>query len=140
MRSLLVAITLMLSAVVQAGYDARVNYMLGCMGCHLADGAGTAARVPPLKDHVALFLGVPGGREFLIRVPGASQSLLSDAELADVLNYIVTEFSADQLPADFVPYSESEVARWRHERLLDVAAERRRLLQASPADGVLLEY
>lgn len=114
--------------------------MLNCMGCHMADGSGTPGKVPPLAGHVGFFLTVPGGREFLLRVPGASQSLLSDGELAEVMNYIIRQFGAPQAPKDFVPYTEAEVARWRHRRPLDVSAERRRLLEQVDEPGVLLDY
>ena len=40
------------------------------------------------------------------------------------------EFSADELPADFVPYDAAEVARHRHAALVDVGAARRELLRA----------
>ncbi len=114
--------------------------MLHCMGCHLADGSGTPGKVPPLAGHIGFFLQVPGGREFLLRVPGASQSLLSDAELAGVMNEIIARFGAPQVPADFMPYTEAEVARWRHQPIPDVRAERRRLLDQVKKPGVLLEY
>jgi len=60
-----------------------------------------------------------------VRVPGSSQSALSDAELAEVLNWMVREFD----PRDFVPYGAEEVARVRRPPLDDVDGVRRELLQ-----------
>ena len=51
--------------------DPRVDYMLQCQGCHLADGAGSPGAVPDLRGSLGRFLAVPGGREYLVRVPGA---------------------------------------------------------------------
>ncbi len=61
-----------LLAVVQraAAYGPGVEYALNCQGCHRADGAGTPGSVPSLADSVARFLTVPGGREYLVQVPG----------------------------------------------------------------------
>ncbi|MCH8227153.1 MAG: cytochrome c [Proteobacteria bacterium] len=115
----------------QAGksYSPRINYILQCQGCHLADGAGTPGKVPALKHEVGRFLQVPGGREFLIRVPGTSQSALSDAEVAGVLNWILENFSSEQLPADFVPYSRKEISRYRQPPLANVSAVRAHLIK-----------
>jgi len=89
------------------------NYIMHCQGCHLVDGAGTGEKVPALKQEVGRFLHVKGGREFLIQVPGTSQSALTDTEVADVLNWILENFSHEQLPADFVPYTSREITRYR---------------------------
>ena len=61
---------------------ARVDYMLNCQGCHLPDG-DSAGDVPRMKDFVGNFLKVPGGREFLVQVPGSANAALDDARLAD---------------------------------------------------------
>lgn len=111
-------------------YTAQVNYTLYCQGCHLADGSGTPEKVPALKNEVGRFLGVDGGREYLVQVPGTSQSPMSDAEIADVLNWMLKNFSAEQLPADFVPYTGEEVSRVRPEPLANVSAVRARLVAA----------
>ena len=47
------------------------------------------------------FLTVPGGREYLVRVPGSAQSPLSDAELARVLNWMIRAFGPPAIAADF---------------------------------------
>jgi hypothetical protein len=108
---------------------ASINYMLECQGCHLADGTGSAGAVPPLRDVVGRFLGVPGGREYLIRVPGSAQSALSDDELAEVLNWIIRRFGPDDVAADFEPFTVGEVSRHRMHPLLDVEAVRGDLLR-----------
>ncbi len=107
----------------------HINYILHCQGCHLADGGGTVEKVPALKNEVGLFLHVPGGREFLIQVPGTSQAPLTDTEIAAVLNWILENFSKEQLPANFVPYSSQEIARHRKPPLANVSAVRANLMK-----------
>ena len=113
-----------LGAQASESYSARTNYILMCQGCHLEDGAGTPEKVPALKDEVGRFLHVNGGREYLIQVPGTSQSPLTDKETAAVLNWILENFSSSELPADFSPYTGEEVARYRYEPLANASEVR----------------
>jgi len=116
-------------------YSARTNYMLRCQGCHLEDGSGTAEKVPALRNEVGRFLQVPGGREYLIQVPGTSQSPLTDQEVAAVLNWILNKFSSAELPADFEPYTKDEVARYRYEPLANASEVRAGLLRKLGQQG-----
>ncbi|MFI5364552.1 MAG: hypothetical protein ACHQ4J_02910 [Candidatus Binatia bacterium] len=117
-------------AVVPAAADPQIDYVLHCRGCHGPDGGGVPGGAPSFRGQIAKFLWVPGGREYLIRVPGAAQSELSDARLAALLNWMVRTFSAEQLPADFVPFGPMEVARLRGSPLTDAARARHDLLRA----------
>jgi hypothetical protein len=108
---------------------ARTNYMLNCQGCHGHDGTGNAdADVPRMKDFVSSFLRVPGGREFLIQVPGTANAALPDDQLAELMNWLLPTISAAQLPADFVPFGAAEVGRLRSAPETDVAGRRTRLI------------
>jgi mono/diheme cytochrome c family protein len=106
----------------------RIDYMLHCQGCHAADGSGFPGAVPRLKGEVGKFLQVPGGREFLVQVPGVAQSMLEDAALARVLNWMVREFDPVHTPTDVVPYTAGEVSRLRAHKLVDVTSLRTQLL------------
>jgi len=106
----------------------QINYILHCQGCHLMDGSGTPEKVPALKHEAGRFLHVPGGREYLVQVPGTAQSALTDAEVAAVLNWILENFSREELPADFAPYSAVEVSRLRRQPLANVSAVRAQLM------------
>ncbi len=120
---------LVLALTAGAGAETpEINYMLHCRGCHLADGSGAPEAVPALKGLVGRFLTVPGGRAYLVRVPGSAQSPLGDAELAEVLNWIIRAFGPHEMARDFTPYSAEEVARIRRPPLTDVASTRRELL------------
>ena len=108
---------------------ARINYMLNCQGCHGAHGAGTVdGAVPTMKDFLANFLTIEGGRAFLVRVPGSANAPLPDTELAEVLNWMLLTMSPAQVPADFRPYAGDEVALWRSQPLQDVLGEREKLM------------
>ena len=109
--------------------EPRTDYILNCQGCHGPDGSGAPGAVPSFRGNVGKFLSVAGGREYLMRVPGTSQSELSDARVAALLNWLVHEFSPDQVPADFTAYTEEEVTRLRRPPLTDVTGTRQRLVQ-----------
>ena len=92
---------------------ARVDYMLKCQGCHQPDGSGNATNTPPLKGEVARFLAVPGGREFLGRVPGVASTDLNDERLAELLNWTLYRFDAEHVPQGFRPYTAAEIGALR---------------------------
>ena len=96
---------------------AHQHYMLQCQGCHRPDGTGTLATAPPMTGMVARFLAVPGGREYLARVPGVATAVLSDAQLAELLNWTLYRFDAANVPATFEPYTATEVGALRRHPL-----------------------
>ncbi len=124
-----------LGAQAADSYSPHTNYILMCQGCHLADGAGTPEKVPALKNEMGRFLQVAGGREYLIQVPGTSQSPLTDKEVAAVLNWILHNFSSTELPADFTPYTADEVARYRNEPLANASEVRTGLIRKLRQQG-----
>ena len=106
----------------------QANYMLNCMGCHLADGSGAAGKVPSLRDSLLILSRSADGRRYLVQVPGASLSPLSDLELARVLSWMVRNLSAGTVPADFTDFTAAEVADYRRSPLINVRETRARLL------------
>lgn len=116
--------------------QARVDYMLKCQGCHRPDGSGDDHSNPPMKHIVARFLSVPGGREFIGRVPGVSTVNLDDARLANLVNWTLYTFDAAHMPADFRPYTAEEIGRLRqHPLRLERAAMRARLVEGFSQPG-----
>ena len=77
----------------------------------------------------------PAGRDYVLRVPGAANSVLSDAQLAAVLNWIAAKFNAEELSGELPPFTAEEVARARHQPLADVLARRREVIQALAESG-----
>ena len=90
----------------------------------MGDGSGYPGKVPDLRVSLPALLATPGGREFLLRVPGASLSTLDDERLARVYNWMVGAFGALAAPKDFVPFDADEVARARATPLDNVQAAR----------------
>jgi mono/diheme cytochrome c family protein len=113
------------SGAAQAG--PRTDYLLHCMGCHLADGSGAPPDIPALKGRVGYYLQIPEGRSYLMQVPGSANSPLTDAALAEVLNWILSEFAQASAPAQWAPFTGAEVARHRRDAPADVDAWRHAL-------------
>lgn len=113
------------------------HWALNCQGCHRPDGTGSEGTAPSLAGTVAKFLNVPGGREYLARVPGVATSGLSDENLAEVMNWMLFHFDAGHIPAGFSPYTAEEMGRLRvHPLRIEASQMRRDLLKR--ADRSLL--
>jgi mono/diheme cytochrome c family protein len=100
-------------AGVENAQRAWQHWTLNCQGCHRPDATGSAGTTPSLAGTAAKFLWVPGGREYLTRVPGVATSALSDADLAEVLNWLLWRFDKENLPANFQPFTAAEVGAQR---------------------------
>lgn len=68
-----------------------------------------------MNDFVGYFLHSQAGREFLIRVPGVAHAALTDAEVSELMNWLVIRFSKEQLPTEFVPFTDAEVNELRRD-------------------------
>lgn len=112
--------------------DPRTDYLLYCRGCHLINGSGVPPEVPTLVNDIGRMVAIPGGREYIIRVPGVSQTAMNNDELAAVLNWVLSEFNADTTPENFAPYTSEEVGEARQKVLVDPIRYRASLLEASP--------
>ena len=118
----------------------RQYYLLNCAGCHQFDASGSAAHeIPKMRGAVGNFLRLPEGRAFLVQVPGTSNSALSDAQIAVLLNWMLPHFSSEQIPPDFAPYTADEVTRLRKQRLDDVAATRAAIVRRLAGMGYRVE-
>ena len=133
MKLLLSAVLIVTSASAWGGQSAgspRMNFLLHCAGCHGQDGSGRPqSGIPDFRNRLAYFMKVDGGRDFLIQVPGTSQSPLSDNETAELLNWMLWTFSADGLSAAVVPITAREVTDMRRKPLVDVPGRREELTE-----------
>jgi cytochrome c553 len=109
--------------------------MLFCMGCHGAQAEGVPGKVPPLAHALGRFMRTPAGRNYILRVPGAANSALSDAQLAAVLNWLAQQFNSDELAADVPMFTAAEVTALRHIPLASVLATRREVVRDLAATG-----
>jgi len=110
------------------------DYMLYCMGCHGTEAQGVPGRIPPLAVSLALFMRTAEGRNYLLRVPGAANSALPDAQLAAVLNWLAATYGAATQPPP-TPFTVAEVSSVRRTPLADVQARRRQVIEALAASG-----
>jgi cytochrome c553 len=125
-------LALALADAADAGPDQ--DYMLYCMGCHAPDAQGLPGKIPPLAGSLARFMRTSEGRDYVLRVPGAANSALSDAQLAAVLNWIAARYpdAGEPPPA---PFTVEEVTRARRTPLADVKATRREVVRSLAASG-----
>jgi mono/diheme cytochrome c family protein len=119
-----------------AGESPAELYTLNCWGCHKPHAEGIPGAVPRLAHSMGDFLRVPGGREYLVEVPGVAASSLSDAEIADVLNWLLRTFNQGETPPEFKPYTAAEIARYRPHQLIKITETRDELVRKLKAKGI----
>ncbi len=129
-KSILAAALLAVS-LSAAGDDhrAKINYMLYCQGCHLPAAEGLEDKVPRMSGFVGYFTHSDEGRRFLIQVPGSATAPVNDEQLAELMNWILRTYSADELADGFEPYTVAEVAELRQTPDTDPAARRKQILE-----------
>ena len=106
---------------------ALFNYQMSCQGCHAADGSGHKS-VPELKDFMHNFMATQQGREYLIRVPGAANSVLDDEQLTEVMNWMLRNFTDTSNAPSWKPYEVHEVSEYRQSPLYETVEYRRKLI------------
>ena len=116
--------------------QARVDYIENCGGCHGVNGSTVPAQLPELMGRVGWFMCTPDSRAYLLRLPNVAHSRIHDnAELADLMNYVVFVLGGNSVPAGTRPFTAEEVGRERQhahaatddlQRLAHVAPRRRR--------------
>jgi mono/diheme cytochrome c family protein len=111
---------------------ARDKYVLFCAGCHGIEGEGGGGgggmkRIFPFPPAIGVFLNDPKGRLYLANVGGVTSAGMSDAETAEVLNYILLSFGQSSTPQTFVPYTPDEIRGLRENRVDDPLALRREI-------------
>ncbi|MEO8601878.1 MAG: cytochrome c [bacterium] len=127
LRRLAAAVVVAVGLAGAAAADPRIDYMLQCRGCHGPDGQGAPGAAPSLR-RLGDLLAAPGGRAYLVSVPGVSRSELDDAATASLLNWVLATFSPGDVPADFAPFTAAEVSTHRRPALTDPVAARRALV------------
>lgn len=107
---------------------AKFNYQMLCQGCHTPDGTGGKS-VPKIKDFIGYFLQKEIAREYLVKVPGSANSSLNDAQLAEVLNWMIIEFGGESVPKNMQYFTTNEVATLRQQPLFEVVEYRKMLIK-----------
>jgi mono/diheme cytochrome c family protein len=112
------------------------DYVLYCMGCHGPQAEGVPGKVPPLAHALGRYMRSPAGRNYVLRVPGAANSVLSDTQLAAVLNWVAQTFDAEELTGTVPLFTTEEVTGLRHSPLPSVLATRREVVTALATTGL----
>jgi hypothetical protein len=113
------------------------DYVLYCMGCHGAQAEGVPGKVPPLAHALGRFMRSPDGRNYVLRVPGAANSVLSDAQLTAVLNWLAQTFDGEELSKNGASlFTTAEVTSARRSPLSAVLATRREVVRALELTGL----
>lgn len=120
----------------QSQGDPQIDYMLQCQGCHLEDGRGSAsAGVPSIVGLAKRFLEVPGGRTFLVQVPGVMQAPLDDGAVAALMNWMLMRYPGSEAAPAFTLYTKQEITNLRSKTPIDVAATRARLIATGASES-----
>ena len=117
-----------------AAEQERVNppafsYLLHCSGCHIEDGSGDPPEVPDLRKNLDELLRSETGRAYMLRVPGVTDTPITPQEMANLMNWLITEFHPEL--EDFRRVSAEEVIRGRATRLANPLKVRQTLLGAA---------
>jgi mono/diheme cytochrome c family protein len=135
--------------------DGAALYAQHCAPCHQPIGQGVPGLYPRLANRVGLYVRLDGGRAFLIHVPAFGMwgpipedgiitafmppvSQLRDAEIADLVNHLLTALPQDNVSANHSPITVEEVAAARTTPLspAQVHQERQSLVAAlKPPSG-----
>ena len=134
------------SAALATGLSGEALYNSNCASCHQANGMGLTGAFPPLTPHAAFSYLQTDDRSYLAKVllyglqgqvevltdadPGNLEgtfetyngvmpawSQLGDAELAAILNYILTSWDNAQYFSSFQPYTVEDIAAERGQAL-----------------------
>jgi len=93
---------------------ARSDFVEHCGGCHGPDGRSAPAALPELRGRVGWLMCTPASRAYLIRLPNIAHSRITDnAELADMLNYMIFVVGEHSAPVGTQPFTAEEVTRER---------------------------
>jgi cytochrome c553 len=111
------------------------DYVLNCMGCHGTHAEGVPGKVPPLANMLSRFMRTAEGRNYILRVPGAANSALSDAQLAAVLNWLAVTYNSSASTLTVEPFTSAEVAAVRHTPLVSVLATRSAVVRKLETTG-----
>ena len=131
-------VALVASAAGAQQYTPRVNYVLHCAGCHGMTGEGSqVGGIPAFPHSVAYIASIDAGRTYMMHVPGVVSAGLSDAQIAEVTNYILAEWSDG---AAFTPFDAAEVTRRRALPVSNVVEYRRVVAEELAAQGIELAH
>ena len=134
---MLATLSIGVALAADGGRSAAVNFVLHCSGCHGIDGSGyESAGVPNFRNSIEFFAIDEEGRTYLLHVPGLVNTNLSDTEIAEVLNYVVKQWSGTSTAGMFIRFTPAEVAERRARSVSDVVRLRRQIASRLRQEGL----
>ena len=117
-------------AVIPALNHAQTSYVAGCGGCHGIQGISRNDLIPDLKDRAGYWLCTAEGRKYMVKLPNVALAPLSDAELADLMNFVAFDLGGVSAPKTAARYTASEITQLRAESpiITDVLRSRHTLV------------
>ncbi|PEQ12876.1 hypothetical protein B2G71_08490 [Novosphingobium sp. PC22D] len=115
----------------------RSDYMEYCAGCHGVNGKSAPALVPELRGRVGYFMCTKSGRDYLVQLPNVAHAPIpGEAELANLLNYVVFVLGDGSAPDGTRPFTPREVGKLRLNPIQNrsLVGERARLVQQLVSD------
>jgi hypothetical protein len=126
---------------VMAGDPPAITYRLHCSGCHLDDGTGSKiGQIPPIQGLAGHFLKHEKGRHYLVHVPGVINSGLPADITAELLNYVLEVWGANDTPAKWERFTGAEVTELRKNKVDDIVALRLEIAADLAKQGIDLKY
>ncbi|RID91125.1 hypothetical protein D2N39_14605 [Gemmobacter lutimaris] len=137
LASLLVLATAAPGVAGNTATSPRANYVLHCSGCHGMQGLGTAeGGIPAFPDSVGHIVSIESGRDYVMHVPGVVGNNMTNAQIAEVMNYILDQWSDGR-----GHFTEAEVTRRRETPIGDVVTYRRKVVEELRTSGIeIAEY
>ncbi len=114
--------------------QAHIDFIEHCAGCHGTGGRSAPAHLPELAGRVGWLACTEEGRTYLTRLPNIAHSRIADnAQLADMLNYMVFVVGGESAPKGTKPFTAQDVAYGRAHVLVSgsLAQERARHVNAA---------
>ena len=133
MRAAPLLLLLALAAPANAQDQGHRDYILRCAGCHGMEGKGTeVGGVPAFPDSIGAIAGFDAGRTYILHVPGVQSASLDEAAIAEVMNYVLRNWSDGTAE----PFTEAEVQARQDRRVPDIVAARRDIVLELRAQGI----
>jgi len=109
---------------------AQTAYVAGCGGCHGIQGISKNELIPSLRDRAGYWLCTAEGRKYMVKLPNVALAPLSDAELADLMNFVAFDLGGVSAPKAAARYTASEITQLRAESpiITDVLSTRRTIV------------
>ncbi len=134
--ALLLMVAFPLPAVAAGHHSAEWLYVLHCSGCHGKTGAGApAAGIPDFNNSIGNIVRHQDGKRYVVNVAGVRNAGLDDADVARVLNYILSRWGKKPDGHGSITFQPAEIASLKlHD--MDIVATRKAIEKYLDGNGL----